>query len=80
MLSYIKGSDFMAEDGYLHFCGGEKLKNREITIILTPDVNFRLELLAKENNLPMENFIFSVLREYTENKFPKKINIPDLFK
>ena len=70
----------MAEDGYLHFCGGEKLKNREITIILTPDVNFHLELLAKENNLPMENFIFSVLREYTENKFPKKINIPDLFK
>ncbi len=70
----------MAEDGYLHFCGGEKLKNREITITLTPDVNFHLELLAKENNLPMENFIFSILREYTENKFPKKINIPDLFK
>lgn len=70
----------MAEDEYLHFCGGENFKNREITITLTPDVNFHLELLAKKNNLPLEKYIISILHEYTENKFPKKINISDLFK
>lgn len=51
----------MYDNQYLTFCGGEKLKNLDILISITPDIAFRLELLAKRNEKELSQYIISVL-------------------
>ncbi len=64
----------MDNNSYFTFCGGSDLKNTEITVSLTPDIAFRLEILSKQKGLSLLQYITLVLSEHAENEIPKNKN------
>lgn len=64
----------MYDNQYLTFCGGEKLKNLDILISITPDIAFRLELLAKRNGNLLSQYIISVLQKHIDEHFENNKN------
>ena len=57
---------------FITLCGGSNLKNTEIAVSLKPDIAFRLEVLAKQKDLSVSQYIISILSEHAEKELPKK--------
>ena len=68
----------MAKDeNYFSFCGGSTLKNEEISLLVRPDVAFKIKRLAAKENKTVEEYILSLLYEHVEKNFPSH---KDLYK
>ncbi len=62
---------FLEKDNeYLPFCDGSSLKNRDIRISLSPEIAFRIELLAKKENKTLEEYLSELIFRESEKAFP----------
>ena len=57
------------KEEYLNFCGGSTLKNKDLQITLSPDVAFRLELLAEKEGKTLEKYISDLILNESEKAF-----------
>ncbi|MBQ6802667.1 MAG: hypothetical protein IJP05_06305 [Oscillospiraceae bacterium] len=57
-------------DDYVTFCDGSQLEDKEITLLLSPDISFRLEILAKQKGLSLSQYILCILSEHAQKHIP----------
>ena len=60
------------DEKYILKFDGSFPENKNIKLSLSPEIAFRIDLLAKKSEVSFEKYIENVLREHTEKFFTNK--------
>jgi hypothetical protein len=70
----------LENDGYWKIKCDFPFENKELIISLSPEIKFRLDILAKQKKLSAKELAEYVINKYVSDNYKKNNPLSDLFK